>query len=38
MVNNLVAYFSCTGTSKNAAIKLANVVDGDLFEILPETP
>ena len=38
MVNNLVAYFSCTGTSKNAAIKLANVVDGAVFEILPETP
>lgn len=32
----LVAYFSATGTTKNVAEKLVKVVDGDLFEIVPE--
>ena len=34
----LVAYFSATGTTKAAAQKLAEVVDGELFEIVPEQP
>ena len=34
----LVAYFSATGTTKAAAQKLAEVVDGDLHEIQPEQP
>ena len=34
----LVAYFSATGTTKAAAEKLAEVVDGDLHEIQPEQP
>jgi len=34
----LVAYFSATGTTKAAAQKLAEVVDGDLHEIQPEKP
>lgn len=38
MAKNLVAYFSCTGTSKKAASKLVNVVGGDLFEIVPKVP
>ncbi len=32
----LVAYFSATGTTKAVAEKLNDVVDGDLFEIVPE--
>ncbi|MCD7809786.1 MAG: flavodoxin, partial [Erysipelotrichaceae bacterium] len=32
----LVAYFSATGTTKTVAEKLAEVVDGDLFEIVPK--
>ena len=35
MLNNLVVYFSATGTTKNAAIKLANEIGGDLLEIVP---
>ncbi len=31
----LVAYFSATGTTEKLASKLANVVNGDLFEIKP---
>ena len=34
----LVAYFSATGTTKAAAKKLAEVVDGDIHEIQPEQP
>ena len=34
----LVAYFSATGTTKAAAQKLAEVVDGDIHEIQPEQP
>ena len=34
----LVAYFSATGTTKAAAEKLAEVVNGDLHEIQPEQP
>lgn len=32
----LVAYFSATGTTMEAASKLAKVADADLFEIVPE--
>lgn len=31
----LVTYFSCTGTTKNAAQKLAKLIGADLFEIKP---
>lgn len=31
----LVAYFSCTGTTKDAAEKLSKVIGADLFEIKP---
>ena len=34
----LVAYFSATGTTKAAAEKLVEVVNGDLYEIQPEQP
>lgn len=34
----LVAYFSCTGTTKNAAQKLAQAIGADLYEIKPTTP
>ena len=36
MSKNLVAYFSCTGTTKSLAENLAKAVDGDLFEIKPK--
>src|SRR5574344_1931263 len=32
----LVAYFSCTGTTKSAAEKLAQYIGADLYEIKPE--
>ena len=34
----LVAYFSCTGTTKNLAENAAEVLGADLYEIKPETP
>jgi flavodoxin len=34
----LVAYFSCTGTTRAVAEQLAKVADADLYEITPETP
>lgn len=34
----LVAYFSCTGTTKGAAEKLAKNLGADLFEIKPTQP
>ena len=34
----LIAYFSCTGTTRAAAEQLAALLDADLVEILPETP
>ncbi|MCD7840481.1 MAG: NAD(P)H-dependent oxidoreductase [Erysipelotrichaceae bacterium] len=36
MSNVLVAYFSATGTTKKVAEKLNDVVEGDLFEIVPK--
>ncbi|MGI6108708.1 MAG: flavodoxin [Eubacteriaceae bacterium] len=33
----LVAYFSCSGTTRKVAGKLAEAADADLFEIKPET-
>ena len=36
MKNNLVCYFSATGTTKEVAQKLAEVLEGDLFEITPK--
>ena len=34
----LVAYFSCTGTTKSVAKKLAKVTGADLYEIVPAEP
>lgn len=34
----LVAYFSATGTTADAAKRLADAVKGDLFEIRPTSP
>lgn len=31
----LVAYFSCGGRTKDVACKIAKIVNGDLFEIVP---
>lgn len=35
MSKNLVAYFSATGTTKRAAENVAELINGDLFEIEP---
>lgn len=34
----LVAYFSATGTTMEAASRLAGLMNADLYEIVPETP
>ena len=34
----LVAYFSASGETATLAKTIAGVVDGDLFEIVPEVP
>jgi len=34
----LVVYFSCTGTTKGVAERLANVTGADLYEIVPAVP
>ena len=36
--DTLVIYFSCTGTTKGVAEKLANVTGADLYEIVPAIP
>ena len=38
MSNKLVAYFSATGTTKQAAEKLAQTAGADLYEIRPAEP
>ena len=38
MSKNLVAYFSASGVTKNAAEKLAKAANADLFEIKPVRP
>ena len=38
MSKKLVAYFSATGITKKAALKLAELADADVFEIKPEVP
>ena len=38
MKKTLIAYFSATGTTKAAAERLANEVNADLYEIVPEQP
>ena len=38
MGKKLVAYFSATGTTKNVAEKLAEILDADTFEIVPAVP
>ncbi len=35
MNKTLITYFSCTGNTKNVALKLKDVLKGDLFEIEP---
>ena len=35
MNKTLITYFSCTGNTKNIALKLKDVLKGDLFEIEP---
>lgn len=37
-MKRLVAYFSATGTTKAAALRLASAASADLFEIKPEVP
>ena len=37
-MKTLVAYFSATGTTRAAAVKLAAVTGGTLYEIRPEAP
>lgn len=34
----LVAYFSCTGTTKNLAKNVADILNADLYEIKPQNP
>lgn len=34
----LVAYFSATGTTKGVAEHIANGLDADIYEIIPEEP
>ena len=34
----LVAYFSCTGTTKRAALALAEAIGSDVYEIVPKQP
>ncbi|WP_066687933.1 aldo/keto reductase [Christensenella intestinihominis] len=36
--NILIAYFSCTGTTKTIAEYAAGILGADLYEITPETP
>ena len=38
MKKNLIAYFSCSGVTRQAAQRLAEVTGGELFEIQPEVP
>ena len=38
MPKTLVAYFSCTGTTKKEALKLADEVGADIYEIKPVIP
>lgn len=38
MSKKLVAYFSCTGITESVAEKLSDVVNGELYEILPKIP
>ena len=34
----LVAYFSCTGNTKNAAMEVAEILNAETFEIVPAEP
>ena len=38
MSKALVAYFSASGTTERVAKRLAQAIDSDLFEIVPEVP
>lgn len=37
-MKKLVAYFSCTGTTLQLAKKIADITEGELYEIKPKTP
>ena len=37
-MNNIVCFFSASGVTKNTAQKIANTINSDIFEIIPETP
>lgn len=36
MSKKLIAYFSCTGTTRKVAENLVEAIDGDLYEIIPK--
>ena len=36
--NILVAYFSCTNHTKGIALQIADIIDADTYEIVPEQP
>ena len=36
MTNNLIAYFSCTDTTKEVAESFASIVTGDIYRIKPQ--
>ena len=38
MSKKLVAYFSCTGTTKKVSENLAKATNSDLYEIVPARP
>ena len=38
MEKKLVAYFSCTGTTRKVAENLSKAINADLYEIAPEIP
>ena len=37
-MKSLIVFFSCSGVTKNVAHKIANVINGDLYQIQPLTP
>ena len=38
MDKTLITYFSCSGNTKKVALKLKEVLEGDIFEIAPSIP
>ncbi len=37
-IKTLVVYFSCTGSTKNVASYITEILEADIYEIVPETP